>query len=322
PNDDCKIHKKILDVIDKLIMGIFIILIVAFVLTLGCEQQQQIIDEEVKEVMEEQDITVEKDEGIDIGMTDEAFVAKIVESSLTLKTYTFDMEMVMDMQVEQMGQSQNSKLLSVGQGKFDQENKKAEIIMEMTQDVGFGDQEISSKVYIIGNDQYTFSDMTGWIKTPIEEDLWDQQNQVQNQIDLLKGSEIQIVGEETINGEDTFIVDLTPNIDELADIIQNSQGGDEMVNYDWEDIIRSYDITQWISKETYYPIKSIQKMKMVMTPENLGVGDQLGGQDFEMVTDYEATVTIKETNIDMDIVLPAEAEDAVEYDNLQQFDIE
>jgi len=79
---------------------------------------------------------------------------------------------------------------------------------------------------------------------------------------------------------------------------------------DFEDMIKNLSIKIWVAKDTFFPMKAETIMKMVITAEDMG--EMAGEEEGEMTMDMETTVTYRNYNQPVSIVLPGEAQDAIE----------
>jgi len=143
---------------------------------------------------------------------------------------------------------------------------------------------------------------------------WGQLVPIDQSVQLLKASEVEIQGIEAVNGIDTFVVAVVPDMEKLWEIMAQQMGVDpqmmEMPEEMPEDMFRDLAITQWIAKDTFLPVRERMQMTMVMTP-NMGIPVPENGE-FEMTMTMDTTTYYHSYNEAVSIVLPPEAADAIE----------
>lgn len=90
--------------------------------------------------------------------------------------------------------------------------------MEMVGENWEQSESTEMEMYLIGNTMYMKTNEPGipeqWIEqtTP---DLWDQQNQVEKQLELLETSDIENLGRESVDGVNCYKVKLISNLEKL-----------------------------------------------------------------------------------------------------------
>ena len=154
------------------------------------------------------------------------------------------------------------------------------------------------------------------MKEKIEQDMWDQQDQIKETLELIKSGSIKVLDDETINGKSFYVVKVNPDLKKLVEMTLEEQEKSNLYNedLDFEDIIRKYEATIWVNKDTYVIEKEIINMRMVMTPENIGEeSDGLAELDMDMTIEAK----MFDFNKAMTIELPTGAEDAMDITELE-----
>lgn len=77
--------------------------------------------------------------------------------------------------------------------------------------------------------------------------------------------------------------------------------------FDLKEMIKSYSVTQWYAEDTFFPIKAMILMTMVMNSEEMGLPEV----DFEVEVDAQMVINCSDYGEPVSIELPLEAEYAV-----------
>lgn len=140
---------------------------------------------------------------------------------------------------------------------------------------------------------------TKWVKGDVSQDLWDTQDYVSKQMELLRGAEAEILGTETVKGIDCYKAEISPDMDVLVKYM-SSQLGEEYPSVEFsEDSISNYSLKGWFARDTFFPMKSHQEFDMKIDIE----GDEA---TYHFIID----TLFYDWNKSVSIELPAEAEEA------------
>lgn len=255
-------------------------------------------------------------------LSSEELKQTIVETAEKINTYKFDMNMKMSTVISNESGSIEMTTLSSGNGVVDQENGK--MVMKLkTNMTGLGEDKsfgTEMEMYYIGNELYMKMD-TGipefparWMKMEIPEDYLESQNQLEQQLELLNASEIEVLGSERIDGIDCYVLKVTPDMEKLWEVISNKPGTGEQVkelgDFNLGDIIKETSVKYWIAKDTKFPMKTFTKMKMEFTSESLNISDSVTE---ELSMTMEVEVKYYDYNEPVEIELPKEAKNAEEF---------
>jgi hypothetical protein len=269
----------------KKMLLLLALMVVAFS---GCVEEKP-GPEELKAMMIE---SVEKMETVTFS-TDTDQVIKVInnsETNRTLRTMTFETR-------------------SAGDGVLNVTDRAMKMTMTTTtisEDAG----EIVSEmeVYMKGDTMYTKVD-GNWTKMPgMPEVMWDQQNQVKSQAELLNASEIELVGSEKVNGEDAYKVKVVPDTETFTAILNQQIGSMPLYTMNMTEIFEETETewTTWISKGSHLPLKTQVALEMTITAGMMGVPvGEMGEIDMEIESD--STVVYSNYNEPVVIEVPQEA---------------
>jgi hypothetical protein len=129
---------------------------------------------------------------------------------------------------------------------------------------------IQAQMYMLDNYMYTGINMMGnttWVKVKLTDALWNKEQSALLQYqDLLKDTvEVNIVGEETINGMACWKVDVKPDMEKILSWYQtqmSGQLGNLSSGTDLSKMFKDVKITEWVDKATYNTIKCDMTMSM------------------------------------------------------------
>jgi hypothetical protein len=170
--------------------------------------------------------------------------------------------------------------------------------------------DFSMQIYILNDWLYMLDSEYGasWIKTELTEDMWEEQNPVGSQMELLEDSiEAKYLGMETIGEFNCYKIEIIPNWDAIfsaTDMEENEGYSTEELT----DMIKDTQCMTWIAEDSYYPIQIFFSMTMDMS----FLGDMT----------MDITMTFFDINQPVTITLPAGAKNATEisYDDYTEGD--
>jgi len=107
------------------------------------------------------------------------------------------------------------------------------------------------KVYIDGN--HTVRKVPG-------EEIWRNRAQIQQQVSVMEGAVVSVVGEEEVSGVSCYVLDVEPDKRRMMDFLIEQSGvrldfkrlDDKQVK-EMVDLIEDVSITQWVGKQDYLP---------------------------------------------------------------------
>jgi len=285
---------------------IAIVALVAVVMFAGCVEEERMSTAEIKEM--------------------------VLATAENIDTYKFDMNATQNMLISNETNETEMTTLNTGNGVVDNLNKKMKLEMTITMKMPEKTEmpetmEMKMDMYFINNTMYTKMDMgipempAQWTKMEMPEgyeELWESRNQVDQQMELLKVSEMELLEDEKVNDVDCYALKLTPDIEKYWDIMMKQEGMSELmqnlqqnVSFDIGEMIKEMSIEQWIAKDTKFLMNTEMQIKMVMSSEDLNIPETK--EKFTMTMDQRTDMAFYDYNEPVTIELPKEAESAVEY---------
>jgi len=240
----------------------------------------------------------------------------VIDSLEKIRTTQFDMNMTMDMAGEAEDETFEATMVMDFSGVLDLANRqmKADITMNIAAS-GADETDMAMAMYLLDDVAYMMIEVPEmapmWVKSEVPEATWEAMNQVESQIGLLEAAQVEVIGSETIEGIDCYVLQLTPDMEQLWQVAMQQAEviGEEMPDIAeelLEEIFRSFSVKQWIAKDTYFLTKAETDMDMELTPEALGsTGEGLTKIGIAMDLLYY------NYNQQVSIVLPLEARDAI-----------
>jgi hypothetical protein len=212
------------------------------------------------------------------------------ETNRTLRTMTFETR-------------------SVGEGVLNVTDRAMKMTMTTaTSSEEAGEIVSEMEMYMKGDTMYTNID-GNWTKMPgMPEEMWDQQNQVKTQAELLNASEIELVGSEKVNGEDAYKVRVVPDTETFTMILNQQLGSMPLYTMNMTEIFEDSEMewTTWISKESHLPLKNQVALDLTLTADMMGLPvGEMG--DVEMEIESDSTVIYSNYNEPVVIEVPEEA---------------
>jgi hypothetical protein len=253
----------------------------------------------------------------------EEVVNAAVKALEAVKTFEFEADMTMNITGEAEGEAIDVSMETQMTGMVDVDSEEMKMDMDVAMTVpDEGELEAGMEMYFIGDTMYMLmqvpelGNISMWMKSDLPPGMYQQMTQVEDQVNLLAASEIEIIGTENVRGTDCYVVELRPDPEELWELVMQrmSAAGEPPPGLTEEllikEIARSYSVKQWVARDTYLLCKAEIEMVLEMTPEAMGFPDEEGSLTMEIVIsllayDYNQPVSIE---------LPPEAENAIEVD--------
>jgi hypothetical protein len=204
----------------------------------------------------------------------------------------------------------------------DEKNERMHTVIDMNMAALDEDPtEIKLDMYYLDGWMYVMMDMPmmdpQWMKTDIP---YDECLEGLSELDLassltemMEVAHATITGSEKIDGVDCYVVELTPDMDEIWDMVMHQMqmagtGMSDVPVENFDEMVESFSVKYWIAKDTYYLAKSEMIVKMEITPEAMGVYDEEGSVSLDM----NMSLHMFNYNKELSFELPSEAEDAIE----------
>lgn len=228
-------------------------------------------------------------------------------------TYKMDMDMTMSMNVEtnteQMKMDMNGDITA----SIDNSTQEMHMTMDMVASIpGKGQQNISQDMYMVNGKLYMKMSVPGvdqWMKMDISDELRASQNQLEQQVELLKNAtEITKVGEEVVEGVKCYILQIKPDMASLFNWVlsqrQELSSEVDLNNVDFAKMFKSISLKEWVAKDSSLPIKAIIEVTMEILPQDMGAGD---GETGKITMDLQAQVRYYDYDKPVIIELPQAA---------------
>jgi hypothetical protein len=253
------------------------------------------------------------------GLT-QADIDQIVTGVTTAQFDTVRMDMDMTITIEIIGGSDPGEMTVWGDGAgvVDMASREMHMAMDMSMDIPeLGVQTMATETYLVGDWMYTGVEIPGlldqWFKQEVMPGMWQQQNQLEQQIEFLKSAvEIKALADQTVDGTDCYVFEIVPSVEALGELLSqqsSAMGGMDFSQLNLADLFEEMRVKEWIAKDSYQVLKTEVYMRMQMRPEDIGAAET----DFDkMVMDMNMTMRLYDYNQPVEIVLPPEALEAKE----------
>ena len=199
--------------------------------------------------------------------------------------------------------------------------KETEMVVTMTMDMdvpGLSAQDVSYDMYIVDDWMYMRVDapIAGeqWIKSRLDTPTWSQQDQLAQQLELLKSAiGVSSAGSETVDGVNCYVLEINPDMAALASYLTSQMGQQAGTtlpeDIDLSRMFKSITIKEWISKDSYLPVKADMKISIDVREDDFS--DSTGGTG-AMAMDMAMVIEYFDYNQPVTVVLPAGAANAIE----------
>ena len=326
----------------KMKVGLVVVVAIAAVMMFSsyAGAEEQLSQEELEELMFANATEIDTYK-FDMNMNMTMEMSMFNETNVTGMTIKFNGSGAMDNMNESMWMTMSmnmSEIVGESANMDTSENASENMSSEMPGTIGI-------EMYIINNTMYMKMDLgiplmpAQWMKMelPVEnETYWESQDQLYPQMELLNASKVLRLEDEEVKGVDCYVIKIEPDLEKFWEIAMNQTlgglpGFDNPMNnsqqtetgnvtvdngnatgISYSDFVNlsmmNFSITDWIAKDTKFMMKEQMTMDMTISLKNLDIPDTEDGitltMDYEMISyDYNKPVSI---------VLPEEAEDAIE----------
>ena len=247
-------------------------------------------------------------------------IDRIIENVVNAQFDSVKMDLDMTVTVEIIGGPDAGEMLMWvdGVGVMDMVNQEMQMTMDMSMDIPeMGVQTVGTEVYMVGEWMYTGVDILGmdtqWMKMPADQAMWEEQSQVEQQIEFLKSAvDVELLADQAVDGTDCYVFEVVPSVEALGELLaqqSSAMGGMDYSQFDLADLFEEMRVKEWIAKDSYQVLKTEVYMRMQMAPEDVGAA----ASDFErMVMDINMTIRLYDYDQPVEISLPAEALEAEE----------
>jgi outer membrane lipoprotein-sorting protein len=249
----------------------------------------------------------------------------VIESFDNIRTYQFDSVMTQDMVGEAEGEVLEQIVAVDNSGTLDLENLQMSAELSMVVNMLAPEEdEIEQRVemYIIDGMMYAKPEAPDieepmWTKNELPAEAWEMMKGIsglETYMELLETAQVEVIGSEKVKGIDCYVIQLTPEIAQLWQTLGAggfSGGVPDVPTFPEEliqEVFSDFTVKQWIAKDTYFLMKVEIDTVMELTSEFM---DYLG-EEGEMSIDLTLNFLAYNYNQPVSIVLPPEAEEAIE----------
>jgi hypothetical protein len=238
-------------------------------------------------------------------ITGQELIERVLSNAAEQKTARYEMSMVYNMSGDVEGEYGEMDVSVELDGMFDMRDRKMHLdITSSTTTRADTQTEETRRVreYIFGDIAYigmvSPAGNTEWVKGDVSEDFWELQNYVNQQVELLRDAEVEILGTEKVSGISCYVAEISPNMNKILELMR-TQLEQALPLEITEDSVSNYSLKGWFAKDTFYTMRSLQEFDFTFDL----------GED-QLVAHYVIDVLIYDHNKPVSIELPAEAEDA------------
>ena len=242
-------------------------------------------------------------------------IDRIIENVTNAQFDTVKMDMDMTIDMEIVGGTQPGTVVVTGSGNaiMDIANQEIQMTMNMTMDImGMDVQEVPTSSYLVGEWLYTSVSAPGlgthWFKKAVTPGMWEQQSQVEQQMEFLRSAaDVRVLADQAVYGTDCYVFEIVPSVEALGELL--SQQGTATVGMDFSrldlaELFEEMRVKQWIAKDSYQVLKTEVYMRMRMDPDDV----EASAVDFdEMIIDIDMTMWLYDYDQPVSIVVPEEA---------------
>ena len=164
-------------------------------------------------------------------VTAEQIKEEMIEATGDINTYQFDMDMKIDMTItdKTTGKVEKMVISLAGGGAIDNVNRKMKTTMAGDIAVLEGEEtpgSIETQTYVVNDTVYTLTTIpetpANWTKIEMPAEAWETQNQVEQQRELMKVSEVELLGDERVDGTDCYVLEITPDMEKYWETMMQS----------------------------------------------------------------------------------------------------
>ena len=240
------------------------------------------------------------------GMTADQLIKNVEAASLNQSSSHIDATETVSGTIQEAGAGTSTiNMVTHINGDIDLQNKKMYMNAAINGSAASTMMNMQMQTYMLDNWMYVGINMMGnttWMKVKLTDTLWDkEQSSLLQYKDLLKDTvEVNVVGEETINGVACWKLNVQPDMEKLQGWYQTQMSGllgNLSSGMDLSKMFKDVKITEWVAKDTYYTVK----FDMTMSMDIEGV-----------VADVSTTMSMSNFNQPVTITLPAAASKATD----------
>lgn len=241
-----------------------------------------------------------------VEITEEELIEGVVASVDAQETCRFEMDVDGNLEGTADGQSVKMTISMDYAGVIDNVDQEMQADMTMAMDLREGNQRqqmtIPMRMYFLGDMGYMGTQVPGqpeeWVKGDVSQELWESQEFLSQQIDLIRGAEVTILRTQSVRGTCCYVAEISPDMEMLLDMVSSLLGGGMGVELT-TDSLSNFKYTGWYAQETYFPMQSRVEYDVTFEEEQ----DRVTGH-------YTANMVFYDYNKPVSVQLPPEAEGA------------
>lgn len=253
---------------------------------------------------------------VEIALTPEELVERMAEAMRALESLKAEAEMAMEMKTVIYGETveMSSSTRSASQVDIINQRMKTTTILETTMPPmprvpeEFMEMEMEMEMYWVDGVAYMkVSPMPGmppmWTKIEVPWMCFFGPS-----IDLLKASRVEILGVEVVNGIETYVIEVVPDLGKFWELMaQHMMLGPEMapdpalMDKDFEEMFEKANLKSWVCRDTFLTVKDQIQTTMVL--EFMGEKQRVEMSGITRFHSFNEPVSIQ---------LPPEAAEAME----------
>lgn len=238
----------------------------------------------------------------------------VIEVSKNIESYCYDMDRYIETSIT--GEDSPEIERSKGNGHVDVKNKRMKVsinIDEWTTDKAQS-RSTRTEMYLLDTMEYLYLHSGGkegyWKKFEVPGNKFDNENHLKKQMELLMASKITNLEYETLGKADFYLLTIELDKEVFWKVIMEQEEEHpllELLNLDYEDVVKEMDMEVWLAKDTFLPVKCHMQMKAVIEKEIMN-------ESFKMIINVKTIYTYHDHNKLLAIELPEQAKKAEIYE--------
>jgi hypothetical protein len=244
------------------------------------------------------------------GLTDQQIVSKIIDTSNNVKSFKLGIDLS-----ESVG---GVTIKETGTASVNNVTQEMLMNANTVTDSTSGDTQTGTiDEYLTGGYLYIQQNITGtdqWEKIKVDESRWTAEDQLAQLTEFLQSAtSISRLDDETVNGLDCYVFQITPDMAEVLKWMQSqSPSGTALQNLN-PDVFKSTTFKIWIDKKSLLPQKENINLTMEITSSDIGdMTTTTTVPGFDITMTMSGDITYSDYNIPVTIQLPPAAQNAVE----------
>ena len=251
-----------------------------------------------------------------VEISEQELIEGILASADEQETCRFEMDIDGGIKGTVEGEYGEIDLIVDSTGVIDVVDQEMQAYMSMTTKINVGGQRdqmtVPMRMYFLGDLGYIGApegpgQPEEWIKGDVSQELWESQELLSQQTELLRGAEVRLLKTESVKGTPCYVAEITPDMDALYELISSQLMATEDFGLT-KDSITGYSAKGWYAKDTFFPMRSHVEYDVTI---EVGSDTVTGSYKIDMLFyDYNKPVSIQ---------LPSEAQNAQDVGSLDWY---